>query len=848
LLEYPESIPATHEVENTPMPKTLNPKYARLPFALALIFAFTITGVTQPVSKNKDRIRGAVDASQTTVVRSTAHPMARPQFDQGRADITSQLSGVSLVFRLSPSQQADMNQLLRDQQDRKSPLYHKWITPEQYAARFGMTQNDLAKVASWAQSQGLTVNGISRNRNEISFSGSVGQVEYALKTELHKYSINAEQHFANATDVALPAAFSAQVLSVRGLDDFRPKPRIRKPAPRFTSSVSGNHFLIPGDFATIYDLPGAFDGTGQSIAVVGQTAINNSDIDAFRSAAGLSVNDPNVVLVPGTGVLTHSPGDETEADLDLEWSNGVAPKATIQYVTVGNNSNFNVFDSLHYAITANVAPVISISYGNCEANLGTSFVLTMQQWAQQANAQGQTISGPGADNGAADCEPSGSNVATTGLAVDIPAAIPEVTGVGGSEFTLDSTQCPGTPPSCPGGVSPADPPYWSGSSSPTSGASALKYIPEMAWNDTAASLAAGGGLAGTGGGASTIFGKPSWQTGAGVPADGKRDVPDIALSASNFHDSYLICSQDYFAGSNPPVTSCTTGFRASDNTLSAIGGTSAGAPSFAGVLALLNQATASNGLGNVNPMLYQLAAANSSNHAFHDITTGDNKVPCTAGTKDCPAGTVSIGFTAGPGYDQVTGLGSLDVGNLVTAWIAATPAAADFSMDGLVSTISAPGASGSSTITVTAQGGFTGTVNLTCVPTSTTVHITCSLLPTSVSLTNGAKTQTAVLSIGTLARLDYPTGPPPRGMWLAGAGSTLFAAIVLCGVPSRRRRNLIFGLLLVASITTIVSCGGSSGGGGGGGGGGTPAGTYTVTVTGTGPSTSHSTTVSVTVQ
>jgi hypothetical protein len=855
LLEYPESIPATREVESTPMPKTLNAKYVRLSFAVALIFALTSTGGAQSASKNKDRIRSVVDASQTAVVRSTAHPMARPQFDQGRADITRQLSGVSLVFRLSPSQQADMNQLLRDQQDRNSPLYHKWITPEQYAARFGMTQNDLAKVAAWAQSQGLTVNGISRNRNEISFSGSVGQVEYALKTELHKYSINGEQHFANATDVALPAAFSAQVLSVRGLDDFRPKPRIRKPAPRFTSSVSGNHFLIPGDFAILYDLPGAFDGAGQSIAVLGQTLISTTDIDAFRSAAGLparTVSNFQQVQASNTGVAMTCSGDETEADLDLEWSEAVAPNATIKYVYagVGTGGNCNqrfsdVFTSLDYAIQNNVAPVISISYGNCEANLGTSAVLSMQQEAQQANAQGQTISGPGADNGAADCEPSGSNVATTGLAVDIPAAIPEVTGVGGSEFTGDSTQCPGTPPSCPGGVSPADPPYWSGSSSPTSGPSALIYIPEMAWNDTAP----GGGLAATGGGASTIFGKPSWQTGTGVPADGKRDVPDVALNASNAHDSYLICSQDYFVTGHSTATSCTTGFRASDNTLAAIGGTSAGAPSFAGVLALLNQATASNGLGNVNPMLYQLAAANSSNHAFHDITTGNNKVPCTAGTKDCPAGTVSIGFTAGPGYDQVTGLGSLDVGNLVTAWIAATPPAPDFSVDGLVSTISAPGASGSSTITVTAQGAFTGTVNLTCVPTSTTVHITCSLLPTSVSLTNAAKTQTAVLSIGTLARLDYPTGPHPRGVWLASAGSTLFAAIILCGVPSRRRwRSVILSLLLVASITTIMSCGGSSGGGGGGGGGGTPAGTYTVTVTGTGPSTAHSTTVSVTVQ
>ncbi len=152
----------------------LNPIYVRLPFAIALIFAFTTTAGTQPAST--DRILGSVDAAQTAVVRSTAHPMARPQFDQGRTDTTRRLSGVSMAFRLSPSQRADMNQLLRNQQDRSSPYYHKWLTPDQYAARFGMTQNDLAKVISWAQSQGLTVDSISRNRNEISFSGSVGQI------------------------------------------------------------------------------------------------------------------------------------------------------------------------------------------------------------------------------------------------------------------------------------------------------------------------------------------------------------------------------------------------------------------------------------------------------------------------------------------------------------------------------------------------------------------------------------------------------------------------------------------------------------------------------------------------
>ena len=369
------------------------------------------------------------------------------------------------------------------------------------------------------------------------------------------------------------------------------------------------------------------------------------------------------------------------------------------------------------------------------------------------------------------------------------------------------------------------------------------YIPEMAWNDTTtSSLSAGGG------GASSIFGKPSWQAGTGVPADGKRDVPDIALNASNAHDPYLICSQDYFNSANPPInaTSCTTGFRASDQSFAAIGGTSAGAPTFAGILALINQATSSNGLGNVNPMLYSLAANNSQNHAFHDIASGDNKVPCTTGTTDCPAGTTTIGFAAGAGYDQVTGLGSLDVANLIAAWVAATPTA-DFSLAGLTSTVSA-GGTGSSTITVTALNGFTGTVAFSCSPSSSSAQISCSLNPTSLDMSTGTtnNTKTATLSITTVAELQTP-GPWQRRGTLFAATGGLFAAVLLGGVSSRRRWLSILGCLIVVCDTLWSACGGGSSttqqksqG--------TPAGSYTITVTGTSGSTTHSANVSLTVQ
>jgi subtilase family serine protease len=817
------------------------------------VFFLAASGSTQKSAR--DRILYAIDSARTARVRGSAHPLAHAQFDQGRVRPEQQLTGVALSFRLSASQQADLQELLREQQDRSSPNYHRWLTPEQYAARFGMTSNDLVQVISWLQSQGLTVNGVSRNRNEISFSGSVGQVEYALRTELRQYLINGEQHMANASDLSVPEAFAAEVLGVRGLNDFHPKPRLRRAAARFTSNVSGNHFVIPGDFATLYDVPSNLDGTGQTIAVVGQTLLNasnsTSDLDAFRSAAGLpATTSTNFKLtqVPGTGTATACTGDQTETDLDLEWAEGVAKNATIKFIYAGNGSGTNcnnrtknVFDALQYSITNNVAPIISISYGNCEANLGKSFVLTMQQWAQQANAQGQTISGPSGDEGAADCDTGTS--ATQGLAVDVPAAIPEVTGVGGSEFTGDAAATVAA--GC--GQATTD---WAQSCTATSSTgTALHYITEKAWNDplvsTSTSLSAGGG------GASTIFSKPSWQSGLGVPNDGRRDIPDIALNGAVAHDPYLICSQDFFTGT-AGVTSCANGFRSSssntsnNNVLDGVGGTSAGAPTFAGILALINQATGSNGLGNVNPMLYALAA--SSPTAFHDITSGNNNAPCTAGTKNCPAGTTSIGFSAGAGYDQVTGLGSLDVANLISAWTAATPTQ-DFALEGLV-TSGVKGQAGTSTVTVTELNGFAGTINLTC-SSAASVKISCSLNPASVTFPATGNTQTSTLSMTAAADLrDMPSHKSRFGIFARGFGLTggLFAAVIL-GVPSRRKWAALFGLVMLAMALTAIGCGG------GGSHTAVPSGpqTYIVTVTGSGssgggPALTHSTNISFTVQ
>src|SRR5207248_10006704 len=132
--------------------------------------------------------------------------------------------------------------------------------------RFGLSAADLAKVTSWLQSQGVTVDGVSRGRTEVLFSETAAQGETVLQSELHKYVLDGETHFANASEISVPAALSNMVLGFRGLDSFRPKPRARAVKPNFTSHVSGSQYVAPGDFASIYNVKqfydAGFDGTG----------------------------------------------------------------------------------------------------------------------------------------------------------------------------------------------------------------------------------------------------------------------------------------------------------------------------------------------------------------------------------------------------------------------------------------------------------------------------------------------------------------------------------------------------------------------------------------------------------
>ena len=565
-----------------------------------------------------DRITAPIDARRTVVLKGNVHPMAQPRFDQGTAEPGFRVGYVTLMLKKTDAQQAALEQLLQQQQDPASPNYHDWLTPEQYAERFGLSQSDLDKISAWLQSEGFTVEYVARGRNWLSFSGTAGQVLATFHTQVHRYRVDGESHFAAAAEPWVPASLAPMVAGFLGLDDFYPKAP-KHPLPANTDGT-GAHTLVPDDIATIYDITklyqAGFDGTGQRIVVVGQSAIDFADIQGFRTRYHLPAVSLQIIRNP-TSSDPGIAGSLVEADIDLEWAGAIAQKATLIYI-YGTSAD----GAALYAIDNNSAPVISESFGNCEAQ-STAYKDSFRSEAQKANTQGITWLASTGDTGAADCESGGASSATHGLAVNFPASIPEVTAVGGTEFNEGS----GT--------------YWNTSNGPNGG-SARSYIPEKAWNDTATQ----GALAATGGGASSFYPKPAWQTGAGVPLDNARDLPDVSIDGSNDHDPYNVMT---------------------GGALRLFGGTSISTPVFAGMVALLNHYLVANkvqskpGAGNINPTLYHSAPS-----AFHDITAGDNIVPCGQGTPNCTGG--QLGYRAAAGYDLATGLGSVDAYNLVTQW------------------------------------------------------------------------------------------------------------------------------------------------------------------------------------
>jgi len=694
---------------------------------------FLLTSFASAQQAEQRRIVRPIDNASTVRMQGTVSPRARVELDRGPVAATMPLERMTLVFSRTAAQQAELDRLLAEQQDPNSANFHKWLTPEEFGNRFGLAQADIDIVSAWLTSQGFTVNEVARSRTWIAFGGIAAQVEAAFHAPIHNYFVGGTLHYAASTDVSVPDAFSGVIAGVTGLHNFAPRPLNVRPRPRLTSSITGNHFIVPGDLATIYNLPsytnGAVctspcnDGSGQSIAVVGQSDLSTDtnpgrngtpglngqqyDLVTFRNLAGLPPVNLQIKLYGADpGVVA---GDVDEANLDVEWSGAAAPNAALIFV-IEKGSNGGAFQALVDAVNNNLAPIISVSYGTCEGSLDSNTQTQLTNAGQQAQTQGQAIVVASGDSGAADCDTT--LPATHGLSVDFPSSMPYSTGIGGTSFTGDTTNS--TSPTLPTQ-------YWNGSTNDIA-PSAFSYIPETAWNDS--SGLSTGTISATGGGASVKFSKPSWQTGPGVPADGQRDTPDLSFNASASHDEIVICSQ----------SSCVNNYRNTDTTFDLIGGTSAGTPVFAGILALINQSKG-HAQGNINAQLYSLAASASTSWAFNDITTGDNKVFCTVATTNCTSS--PIGYSAGPGYDQVTGLGSVDATALIDA-LNGTPNPHFLVLPASRYEAIAVGNSATVALSVTPKEGFSGFVTLTCSFSSSLAGAACSFDNTTVTTPGSA--------------------------------------------------------------------------------------------------------------
>jgi hypothetical protein len=641
-------------------------------------------------------IRGAIDAAQTVRLEHTTHPFVGRLIDEGPVEEQKALGRMLLVLSPGSENQEELQKLLDEQQNPNSANYHRWLTPDEFGTRFGVTDADVQAVRGWLEQMGFKVGAIAKSKRWLEFSGSARQVENAFHTPLRYYSSGGKKYLANASDMVIPQAVSRVSRGVVSLNNFEKRPPQKVFAgmagrnaqgqkillqPNLTASgTAGNfYYLAPGDFAAIYNtkplLSAGIDGTGVAIAVIGQSQIELSDVQAFRKIFQLKSNDPDIIVSgPDPGIST--PTDLKESMLDVEWAGAVAPGATIDLVIAGSTDTTSGVDlAAAYAIDNQIAPILTYTYGSCEQALGSSGNAFYNALWQQAAAEGMTVLVAAGDNGSAGCDASSAGLpATQGLGVNGAASTPYNIAVGGTQFADSGNEAT----------------YWN-SSNGTDFSSALGYIPEAAWNESCDSSQPTSAsncliqnssfqlLAGAGG-ASTVYTKPTWQTGAGVPADGMRDVPDLAIAAASGHDDMVYCLK------SDQIACQITGNQVVGLTL--VGGTSAATPSMAGILALVEQ---KNGLfqGQANYTLYKLAQNNSCDSSqqnlpgtsnscvFFDVTSGNNQVPCQGGTPGCSStqsgtdGFIS-GYSAGPGYDLATGLGSVNATNLAAAWNSVT--------------------------------------------------------------------------------------------------------------------------------------------------------------------------------
>ncbi|HET9409481.1 MAG TPA: protease pro-enzyme activation domain-containing protein, partial [Candidatus Sulfotelmatobacter sp.] len=568
-----------------------------LALGLAATFASAQTGAA---ASTASRILEPIDDTKIVRLAGNTHPMAQPKSDLGLVDRSLPMDRVVLVLKRSPQQEAALEKFMAQQYNQNSPNYHHWLHAQEFGELYGPADSDISMITGWLQKFGLHVDNVSKGRTTMEFSGTAAQIEQAFHTEMHRYRGNGVEHIANSQDPAIPQALAPVVTGIASLNNFFPKPlyvlgksvkRDKKtgkitpleepssvPQLTWTNGGPAHEDITPFDFATIYNLLPTWNagttGKGVTIAISAGSDVDLTDVSTFRSVFGLPAN-PLTVIHNGTdpGLVN---GYQQENTLDVEWSGATAPGATIDLVVSGDTqTTLGLQLSDQYIVDNEVAPIMSASYGQCELALGSAGNSAFNAIWQQGAAEGISIFESSGDQGSTGCDSSHAtppDAAVNGLQVNGMASSPYVTAVGGTDFTWQA--------------SPLST-YWNATNN-ADGATAKGYIPEMPWNSTCASLflvqAFGTGtpeafcndiLAGTlspdpidlvtitagSGGKSACttpsgstpstcaggYAKPSWQTGTGVPADGKRDLPDVSLFASGGYpdglngSAYLVC-------------------------------------------------------------------------------------------------------------------------------------------------------------------------------------------------------------------------------------------------------------------------------------------------------------------
>jgi len=810
-------------------------------------FLLLLGGAALLPAATPDRILQPVDATRMQPLPNH-HPLwAEQANDAGPAAADLQMNQLTLVLARSPQQQAAFERFLADQQNPASPQFHRWLTPPEIGRRFGLSDHDLDTLRAWLDSEGLRVTWVAPSRIFLGFAGTASNVDHAFQTEVHQYRVQGELRLSVASDPSIPQSLASVVEGVRGLYSIadRPAHLARTASDEPEMSEGSNRFLAPQDFATIYDLPSNLTGAGTTIGIVGWSRVNTADLDAFRQRTGTSFPDPLQVVPtayggvdPGAPYTTQQNcanclAGQEEATLDVERAGSVAEGANLLLVaSAASGGNDGIGAAAQYLIQSSPAPaqIINISFGDCESDAGSAGVSYWNRLFQQAAAEGISVVVSSGDSGAAGCDNAFSAPPASSSAVspNYICSSSYATCVGGTDFN-------------DAGNANA---YWASNNGSALG-SVLGYIPEGGWNEPLG-LNSQTQAAGSGGGVSRYIATPFWQQNVtGVPAAyAGRYTPDVSFSAS--------CREGYFGCIAAGGGSCIPG-NSGTYTFDLFCGTSASAPAMAGIVALLDQQMGDAPQGNLNPQLYAIESSMPS--AFHDVTVAssgitncnlsspslcNNSMPSPTGLSGGQAG-----YLVSTGFDEVTGLGSLDVQKFLNSYVApsstdkiAGPPVPSLSISGTALNLTPGAATGNiSTITISPANGFSGTATLsaqvTAEPAGAQNPPTFTWSPASQINIAGRGAVHVSLSVMTVPPLTATMTAPSAFGWRPAEAAAL-AGLLLFGIPERSRSwRTFFALVALLGTLTLgaTACNARIGNNSTSGARGTTPGDYLITVT-----------------